>query len=83
MFLKTIVFKDAEHDSNSLKKVESVICTDLKQEAREHKVDVVSFESKGSDRITLHYTEDACAKKMYFSCIDGIWKIDYKAGRKK
>ena len=39
------------------------------------------FESKGSDRVTLCYTEDSHPKKLYLSSLLGEWKIDFKAGR--
>ena len=74
--LKTIGDNEA-----SLRTVEIVLSSDLKREARKHKVALVSFESKGPDRVTVHYSEDGHPKKLYFSSADGEWKIDYKAGR--
>ncbi|MBU0720840.1 hypothetical protein KJ877_05815 [bacterium] len=71
------------NDEASLKKVETVISDDLKKESREHTIEVVSFEPKAPERITLHYKEDGHPKKLYFSFSDGMWKIDYKAGREK
>lgn len=67
----------------SLNEVETLLSGDLAHEAREYEVEVTSFESKGSDRVSLHYTEDGHPKKMYFSSSSGAWKIDYKAGRQK
>ena len=74
--LKTISDSEA-----SLRTVETILSSDLQIEAREHKVALVSFESKGPDRVTVHYSEDGHPKKLYFSASDGEWKIDYRAGR--
>ena len=72
-----------ENDVVALKKVEDVISSDLKERVNDTKVEVLSIEPRGSDRVTLHYTENEKPKKMYFSHSDNIWKIDSKAGRKK
>ncbi|QOY55311.1 hypothetical protein HUE87_03475 [Candidatus Sulfurimonas marisnigri] len=77
------LFKNIDSDENSLQKVESLISNDLAHEKRKHLINVISFESKGTDRVTVHYIEDTHPKKQYFSFSSDGWKIDYKAGRKK
>jgi|LGOV01.1.fsa_nt_gb excinuclease UvrABC ATPase subunit len=78
------LLKQMENNASVLKEVEIILSADLVKEAKEHPIiEVISFESKGSDRITLHYEEDTHPKKLYFSSSLGEWKIDYKAGRKK
>jgi hypothetical protein len=72
-----------ETDSNALLEVEEVLSHELKEESRKSDIKVISYEKKGLDRVTLHYTQDTHAKKIYFSNQDGRWKIDLKAGRKK
>ena len=79
---KTLLKESAE-DATALKEVERRLGSDLRQEAREHRTEVIRFESKGPDRITLHYEEDSRPKKLYFSSSPSGWKIDYKAGRQR
>lgn len=79
---KTLLKESAESDT-AQKEVEIRLGADLAQEAREHRTEVIRFESKGSDRITLHYEEDSRPKKLYFSSSPSGWKIDYKAGRQR
>lgn len=79
---KTLLKKSAE-DATALKEVERRLGDDLAQEARAHRIEVIRFESKGPDRITLHYEEDSRPKKLYFSSSPSGWKIDYKAGRQR
>jgi len=76
------LLKEIADNEGALKRVEALLSNDLAQEAREHEIAVLSFESKGPDRITLSYSEDGHPKKLYFSSSSGVWKIDYKAGRK-
>ncbi|WP_345975270.1 hypothetical protein [Sulfurimonas sp. HSL3-7] len=77
------LLRESAENNTALKEVERFVGADLAQEAREHRTEVIRFESKGSDRITLHYEEDCRPKKLYFSLSSSGWKIDYKAGRKK
>jgi hypothetical protein len=72
-----------ETDSNALSEVEGILSYELKKEPRENVIVVLSYEQKGSDRITVHYTQEGKLKKIYFSNQDENWKIDLKAGRKK
>lgn len=76
------LLKEIHENEAALRTVETVLSNDLKNEAREHEVALVSFESKGPDRVTVNYNEDGHHKKLYFSSASGEWKIDYKAGRK-
>lgn len=75
------LLKQMDDDESSLQKVESLISNDLADEKRRYVINVVSFESKGTDRITIIYTENGHPKKQYFSFSNEGWKIDYKAGR--
>lgn len=77
------LLEEMEHEPKSLLEVEKLLSTELKNEARKNIVDVLFYEPKGLDRVTLHYKQDAQTKKIYFSKQDEIWKIDLKAGRKK
>ena len=77
------LLKKIGSDEASLRTVETVLSNDLAKEAREHEIALVSFDSKGPDRITVRYTEDGYPKKVYFSSSLGEWKINYKAGRQK
>ena len=79
-FQQTI--KKSGEDSASLEIVEAVLSSDLAEQSDQHEIALVSFESKGPNRITLHYSEDGHPKKLYFSSNSGAWKIDYNAGRK-
>ena len=76
------ILKKSDQDHLSLETVEAVLSTDLAKEAVQHKIVLISFETKGPQRITVHYTEDDKLKKVYFSSTTGKWKIDYNAGRK-
>ena len=78
---KTLL-KQIHEDASALYTVESVLARDLAKEAREHEVALVSFESRGLQRISVHYTEDGHPKKLYFSSTTGTWLIDFKAGRR-
>ena len=77
---KTLL-KKIDEDAEALKEVENILSADLAAEAREHEIKPFDFESKGTDRITLHFKEDGHPKKLYFSSPLGRWTIDYKAGR--
>ena len=66
----------------ALRTVEAVLSSDLANEANEHEIALVSFESKGPNRITLNYSEDAHPKKLCFSSSHGKWKIDFEANRR-
>jgi len=74
--------KKSDKDQISLEIVEAVLSSDLAEEAKQHEIALVSFETKGPQRITVHYKEDDHLKKVYFSSTSGEWKIDYDAGRK-
>lgn len=76
-----MLLKKMEDDEESLQRVESILSKDLACANRNEKVEIVSFESKGLDRITLHYSENGHPKKQYYALLDTVWKIDYKAGR--
>lgn len=77
------MLKNIDKNKESLHKVEEVISADLKQASREHKIDITKIESNGAQRLILFYTEDTHLKKLYYSFSHGLWKIDYKAGRKR
>jgi hypothetical protein len=89
-FKKAFRDKDFEHlleeigdNPKSLSEVQNLLSQDLREESRQYAVEVRSYENKGTQRITLHYTENGQLKKMYFSLQDTQWKIDFKAGRAK
>lgn len=75
------LLKSIDEDADALKEVESVLSADLAAEARDHEIKPIDFESKGTDRISLRFTEDGHPKQLYFSSPHGVWTIDYKAGR--
>lgn len=75
--------KNIDRDDKALDRVEKVISADLRESPREHKLDINEIESNGPERIILHYREDGHPKKLYYSYSDGMWKIDYMAGRRK
>ncbi len=77
------LLKKISDDEKALHTVETILSNDLAAEAREHDIALLSFDPKGSDRMTVRYTEDGHPKKLYFSSLSGEWKIDYKAGRRK
>lgn len=77
------VIAKAQSDSVCLQKVEETISEDLKQRVYTPIIDEITFEPMGYDRITLHYKENGHAKKQYYSLQNELWKIDYKAGRKR
>jgi hypothetical protein len=72
-----------ETDSDALLEVEKILSREIKEEARKYVIQVLSYEPKGPERVTLHYTQEIKIKKIYFSNQDGRWKIDLKAGRQK
>jgi len=76
------LLKKSGEDKSSLKVVEAVLSSDLRAKVKQYEITLVSFEEKGSQRITVHYTEDRHAKKVYFSSTSGDWQIDYNAGRR-
>ena len=78
-----ILLEAMQSDALALKKVEDAVSLDLQQRAEDIKIEIKDLEPKGSERITLHYTENDKIKKMYFSYSEETWKIDSKAGRKK
>jgi len=79
---KTLL-KQMHEDQDALHTVERLLSADLAQEARTHEVALLAFDPRGSERITVRYTEDGHPKKLYFSYGQNGWKIDYKAGRQK
>ena len=76
------IIKKSAEDQASLEVVEAVLSADLAEEENRPEIALISFESKGPQRITVHYNEDGHLKKIYFSSTSGAWKIDYNAGRK-
>ena len=76
------MLKNIDSSKEDLHKVEEAISHNLRANSIERDIDIVDFESNGTNRITLHYNEDRNPKKMYFSNSSGKWKIDHKAGRK-
>lgn len=77
------LLKEIEKNAYALSQVERILSYELQKEARKNIIEVVSYEQKGVDRVTLHYNEDAHTKKIYFSKQNENWQIDLKAGRKK
>ena len=77
------LLQEMENDAVALSKVEKILSHNLREEARKYVIEVISYELKGLDRVTLHYTQNEHPKKIYFSKQLGKWKIDFKAGRKK
>ena len=76
------LLKGISESESTLRTVEAVLSSDLENEANEHEIALVSFESKGPNRITLNYSEDAHPKKLCFSSSHGQWKIDFGASQK-
>jgi hypothetical protein len=85
-------FKDAhfkellgemENNAESLTKVQNILSQELKKESRKNSIEVISYELKGLERVTLHYKEDSHPKRIYFSKQNATWLIDLKAGRQK
>ena len=76
------LLKSIETNQSSLDQVEEILSTDLADKESDSKIEVTKFEPNGSERITLHYSENGHPKKFYFSLKLNEWKIDYKAGRK-
>jgi len=77
------LLESMQSNETALREVQKTLSKDLKEEGRKANLGVVSYEKKGEERVTLHYTQDKNPKKMYFSKQGNIWKIDFKAGRKK
>lgn len=72
-----------EGSEKALKKVETLLSTDLAQAAQTHDVALLAFDPSGSNRATVRYTEDGHPKKLHFSYVQGRWKIDYSVDRPK
>lgn len=77
------LLEEIEHEAKSLAEVEKLLSHELKNEARKNTLEILSYESKGLNRVTLHYIQDLHVKKIYFSFEGEKWKINLKAGRKK
>lgn len=77
------LLKEMEKDSKALLEVEEILSLELRGESRKYDIETLLYESKGSDRVTLRYSQDENPKKIHFSNQEGVWKIDFKAGRKK
>jgi len=76
------LLKTSSNSDAALSIVEAVLSDDLKQEKQQHRIELLSFEPKGRDRITVNYQEDGHLKKVYFAKHNEQWHIDYNAGRK-
>ena len=74
--------KKMEDDPYALVEVTHKLSRDLKSREKNPRIEIMSVHSNGTKRQTVHFTEDGKAKVMYFSLLEGAWKIDYYAGRK-
>ncbi len=83
---KDVAFKEAleeiEENATSLKIVEQQLSEELSSRTRFPEIKIQKAEPNGSERITVHYTEDGKVKNLYFSKEKEGWKINYYAGRK-
>ena len=77
------ILKKIDKERDSLHEVEKVISSDLKNSPREYELNIKRLESNGSERLILHYEENGHPKKLYYSFAHGMYKIDYKAGRRR
>lgn len=71
-----------EEDPKSLEKVEVLLSEDLVARNKAPEIKIIKCEPNGSQRETVHYTEDGKEKKLYFSKEKSNWKINYFAGRR-
>lgn len=71
-----------EDDENALRYVEEALSKDLPSRHLSSEINIENSEPNGTQRVTVNYTEDGKAKKLYFSKEDDGWKINYYAGRK-
>lgn len=83
---KDSVFKqeleNIEENETSLEKVERKLSENLSSRDNSPEIKIVKVEPNGSERLTVHYTEDGKTKNLYFSKEKDEWKINYYAGRK-
>lgn len=84
-------FKDAsfkkalqkiEVDKGALVEVEHKLSQDLKERKKKPQIYIVLSVYNGTERQTVHYTEDGKNKVLHFSKESDGWKINYYAGRK-
>ena len=68
-------------DENFLREVEKKLSAELASRNRSPEINILQVDPNGTERQTVEYTEDKKAKKLYFSKEDGLWLIDYFAGR--
>jgi hypothetical protein len=71
-----------EEDAAALEQVEEALGKDLPSRNHPSEIEIGECEPNGSERMTVHYTEDGKVKKFYFSKEEDGWKINYYAGRK-
>ncbi len=77
------LLKRIEGSQAALKKVERLLSEDLATTERRHDIALLAFDSNGSNRVTVRYTEDGYPKKLHFVYIQGRWKIDFSVDRPK
>ena len=76
------LLKEIEDNQTSLEKVEALLSEELVSRNKAPKIEIIKSEPNGSERETVHYTEDEKVKRLYFSKEESAWKINYYAGRK-
>lgn len=76
------LLKEIEDNQTSLEKVEALLSEELISRNKAPKIEIIKSEPNGSERETVHYTEDEKVKRLYFSKEESAWKINYYAGRK-
>lgn len=74
--------KNIETDEDALAEVENKLSFELISRKMSPTIDIKNTSSNGTNRQTIHYTEDGKDKKLYFSKEENGWKINYYAGRK-
>ena len=72
-----------ESDEMAMAEAEKYVAEFLTSESRRMEVVVQETEPLGPERCAVHYRENGCPKKLYFSQTPKGWKIDYYAGRKR
>ena len=78
-----VLIEGIEKSEKALKRVETLLSEELTKEAHAHDIALLAFDPSGSNRVAVRYTENGQPKKLFFSYLQGSWKIDFTAGRQK
>lgn len=73
---------EIEENATSLQKVEQQLSEELSSRNTSPELVIEKVEPNGTERMTVHYTQDGKVKNLYFSKEKNAWKINYYAGRK-